>query len=218
MQSMAKELKARGNKTAVTRSICGLLGAALLFILFSLNVFKLPRDIIARWQFIAYIMCALVAIASTLNWVRAGKNSLLTGIKKFCDTTPNPEATMMRLEKTWKDGLDFNTGRIDNEYIIYLPGMTSKIIPLKNAVWVYKDVSKDFKTGVAYIHLFICFDNNEYQSIAFHNHDAINMILNYISENRPDIAVGHEKETEKLYNNKDMDGLRKYARAKRSRI
>ncbi|MCL1926453.1 MAG: hypothetical protein FWF95_04880 [Syntrophorhabdaceae bacterium] len=212
MQRMAEELKAIGKKAAVRQSIVILLIAAFTCIFFS---FDLPVFLSAHRQLIAYITCALAAISLAITWKDAEKNSLLKEIEKICKTTSNPGATMARLEETWRDGLDLKPGRIDKEYIIYLNGTILKIIPLKNVVWVYDEISDD-KYG--YVYLFVCFDNNKYQSINFFNHDAPDMILNYISENCPDIATGHETEIEKLYDNKDMDGVRKYARAKRNRI
>ena len=214
MQDMFEELKSRGNNLAITRSIAGLVGSVLIFIIFYMNIFRLPDDVLERWQTVALVMCALMFAASIINWVRFGNNSLYRGIENYCKKTPDPEATMKRLEKTWNDGLDIKKGKIDTEYIIGLLGMSSKVIPLEKAVWAYKKVTTG--SGASSIVLFVCFSDGKYKSIIFNDHGPIDMVLEYILANCPWIAVGYNKETEKLEKNKDMDGFRKYAQTQRS--
>ena len=183
--------------------------AALVFSLFH---FKLSPNISEHWRDVAYGTLGLVAIASFVNWLRAKNNSFFTGIEDFCKTTVNSEDTMRRLENTWEEGFDFKSGRIDKDYIICLLETSSKVISLENVVWVYKNVTRNMKTDATYVHLFVCFDNGKYQSAEFQNEDSVDAILKYISEDCPDIATGREKEIENLYNNKDMEGLKRYAR------
>ena len=210
---MFDELKQKGNKTAVTRSICGLIGSAGFIVIFFFNVFGLEPDAIERWKWIVVAMCTLAAIGSIMSWIRATNTSLMSGIDKFCKKTDNPTATMARLEKTWNEGLDFKSGRIDKEYIICLLGMRSKVIPLENAVWVYKHVSRN--NGAVFVNVMVSFSNSETKSCLL-NEGAVDAILSYVMKNCPDIAVGYEKELEKLHHSKDMIGLKERAHDQRA--
>ena len=209
---MFDDLKATGNKIASRRLIFGLVAVALAFILFHFNVFKLSPDAIRLWLVFTYGMFALTVVTSIVDWGRAKNNNVFKGIEKFCNATANPEETMTRLEKTWKEGFDFKMGRIDKDYIIYIPGVSSEVISIKTVVWAFK---KKIKASCVYLVLY--FEERNHRMVEFNNGIFVDTILDYISKNCPDIAIGREEEIENLYKNKDMEGLKRYARAMRKK-
>jgi len=212
---MFEDLKQIGNKTAVKRSMAGLAGACGFIILFYFNIFGLNAAAIARWRGIMLFACALVAVASIVNWVRASNTSLMRGIEKYCEKTNDPNATMARMKEVWDHGFDFGSGRMNSAYIIALLGLRSLVIPLENALWAYKKVTTG-NVGT-FTHLFVCYDKRKYQSVALDS-GAIEAITNYIFKNCPDIAVGYDKKLDKFYADADVAGFREYARAQRSAL
>ncbi|MCL2637843.1 MAG: hypothetical protein FWD48_05665 [Oscillospiraceae bacterium] len=101
--------------------------------------------------------------------------------------------------------------RFSREFIIIAVGLKIKIVPLENAVWVYK-----FKDNFLYIHFA---DGGSYKRKGYYfqniqNISTTDFIADCISLNCPDIAVGSCKETKELWKgkNKDISGLRAYAR------
>jgi hypothetical protein len=121
--------------------------------------------------------------------------------------------------------------RFGREFIIIITGLKINIIPLKNAVWVYsirKKVKKhsnkkiiflDSKNGAYYIHkynrLYIHFADGKrekYPLTSVEDIDTIDFIIGCVSLNCPEIAVGYSKEAKALWKNKDIGGLRAYAR------
>ena len=210
---MFEDLKQKGNKTASIRSICGLIGSVGLFVIIFFNVFGLEEASIERWKWIVTAVCALAAVAFIVNWQRAASASGMKGIENFCKKTTNPTATMAQLEKTYSEGYDFGSGRMDKEYIIVTFGLSSKVIPLKNAVWAYKKVTQG--NGGIFTNLFVCYDKRKYQSAQL-NAGYVDAIIKYILENCPDIAVGYEKKLDNFYAKEDVLGFREYARAQRN--
>ena len=205
----------------MTRAVCGIIAAVLIYFICFLNVFGLRSDVIVRLQPFAYMLCALMVVACVVHLVRASNTSLIKGIENFCKKTAYPDAMMARLERTWNSGLDFKAGRIDHEYIICLIGMHSKVIPLGNAVLAYKYVTR---SGHAqFVNLMVAYNDGNTQSCKFDNQGIVDTILKYILDKCADIAVepkavyglGSPTETEELFNSKDMNGLRRYARAQR---
>ena len=210
--SMFEELKQKGHKLAVRSSILGLIGIIAFVAIYIFYVSGFEPEAAERWKWIMIIMCTLSVIGPALNLRRATSVSLMENIKRFCDESVNPDATMARIEKTWGEGVDFQSGRIDNEYIICLFGMRSKVIPLENAVCAYKYISRS--NGAMLVHLRVYFSNSKMESCLL-NEGAVDTILSYIKKNCPDIATGYTKEMEKLYDNKDMSGLKELAHTQR---
>ena len=211
---MLEELKKNVNKTAISRSICGLLGAGVFSVFIFFNLFGLDAAALARWRWIALSMCALVAVASAANWVRAAGNSPAKDIEKFCKSTISPKAAMARLEKTWHEGTRFKTVRMDSEYIICIVGMRAYVIPLKDVFWAYKYLSRT--SGIEYARFEVVLQDEKRHSFKL-NHDqaVIDAIIHHITENCPSVITGYSDEMEKLYRQKDMMGLRQYALLKK---
>ena len=210
---MFEDFQQKGNKTAVMRSTCGLIGSIGFFIIFFFNVFGLEASAAESFTWPVLVLCAGAAIASVVNLIRAANVSLMNGVEKYCKNTDNPNATMERLKKVWNEGFDVGAGRIDPEYIILTLGMRSKVIPLGNALWAYKKVTRQ-QRGPVFSHLFVCYDNRKYHSASLKS-DAIDAITGYIYKNCPNVAVGYAKELDKFYSQKDVQGFGKYAVAQR---
>ena len=139
----------------------------------------------------------------------------LEGIIKFCKKADNSDAIMARLERTWKTGFDFGSGRIDNEYLIGLNKMRTKVIPLGSVVWAYM-YTASLNGGVVRVDLTVGYNTRKLDSCVLDN-AAIVRILDYITKNCPDIAVGHSKEADKFFRKRNMEALKEYARAQRSK-
>ena len=214
MQDMFEDLRQRGNKTATNRSVFGLLGSIGFFVIFFFDVFNLGEGAFERWKWVVLVMCAAAAIASTVNLVRSGNVSLMKGIEKYCNKTNDPEAMMARMKKVWETGFDHGAGKIDPEYIILILGLSSKVIPLGDALWAYKKVTQDIGRGT-YTHLFVCYDQHKYHSAAI-SAEAVEAILAYILKNCPGVAVGYDKQLDQFYSEMDTQGFREYASSQRN--
>ncbi|MCL2045251.1 MAG: hypothetical protein FWG88_02555 [Oscillospiraceae bacterium] len=149
-------------------------------------------------------------------------------IDKYCRKTKNPVETFAELEKTWKDGTKVELkipviqtpltkgGEvtqllpicIDNEYLIMLAGIKVRIIPLKNAVWVYSD--KQNKLEIFYA------QGDKYEQKKFTLKTSYNtsIVVDIINHYCPDIFAGQNNTAKNLWNNKDIAGLRELARKK----
>jgi len=138
----------------------------------------------------------------------------MKGITKFCKKADNSDVMMERLEKTWKTGFDFGSGRIDNEYLIGLNKMRSKVIPLESVVWAYKHIATQYGKIVR-VDLTVGYNTRKLGSCVLDD-TAIARVLDYIMKNCPDIAVGHNKEADKFFRKRNMEALKEYANAQRS--
>jgi hypothetical protein len=213
---MFEELKKIGITTATQRATCGLLAAGGLFAIFFFNIFGVEGNARVSFMWVTVVVCSLVTVSSIANLAMAANTNLMKGIEKYAQKSPDPHAAMVRLESTWREGLDFKSGRIDKEYIICLQGMRSIVIPLENAVWVCKRAARNYTYSTALEIMMVCFRDGKPQSCRLQG-DAISMIFSHIMENCPHIAVGHENKLEKLYQQKDLQGIREYARIQRAR-
>ena len=223
MNGIFDDLKSKGTRLAVKRSIYGLIGAFLLFVLFYLNVFGLENDGIDRFRPYILIMVALIAVASIANWIRASRNNLMHGIEKFCNGS---DVMMARMERTWNDGFDFGQGRMDSEFIISLKGFRSKVIPLEGIVFAQKRYHNIGSGGasneIVLIDFYSKYSKNPHIDFEYKEQYADNL-LGYIMANCRDIAVDFEAirnlsnttQAAKLYAGKDWDSLREYAHAQR---
>ncbi len=183
---MLEELRQRGGKFGFKRSIIGIIGAVVFFLLCQFNVLELGR-IMEIWPWFVPLICAVVVLLSIINWIKAVRSSITRDIEKFCAKTPNPDVTMDRLERTWRDGVevtagqakldqtDYKIGKMDEEYIICADSFHSEVITLHNAVWVWK---VDFKSGFG---LKICYDTGKLeQTTSFTTEKTVDNMTRYI--------------------------------------
>ena len=214
MPDMFEDLRQRGNQTAATRSIYGLIGSLGFFLIFYFDIFNLGAGAFERWKWVVLVMCAAAALASTVNLVRSKNVSLMKGIENYCAKSNDPEAMLDRMKQVWETGLDHGAGKIDAEYIILILGLSSKVIPLGDALWAYKKVTQDIGRGT-YTHLFVCYDQHQYHSAAI-SPAAVETILAYILKNCPGVAVGYSAELDRFYSEMDVQGFREYASNQRN--
>ena len=143
-------------------------------------------------------------------------NRAKKALERFCSKTPNPAATMARLEQTWRNGMDFVSGRIDNEFIITLIRGTVNIVSLQQAVWVYgAKQSMNFIPMSA--NLFVRSREGKTQCLGlsgFHG-KRLDMLLSYIFDKCPNIVVGNGADYAKLFKAKNWDELINRARYQR---
>ena len=188
--------------------------------------------ILAYLPFLPFItVCGLVIFL-----IRTIKPNAKKSVELFCSKTDNPQETFKRLEHTWEHGTVFVQNqangipteqlpfRIDKEYLIGIMGfwLNVKIIPFRNAVWVHAGKS-DKETGISdqlYIYSVKdgVYSRRKYKIKPIANVHLTEGILDYIVDNCPNIAVGKYKEAKNLWNNKDIDGLRDFAKSNRLRI
>jgi hypothetical protein len=213
---MLEELKQRGRKYGTKRSLIGIIVFLFIAALCYSNVARFGV-IPATWPWFLPGVGLLIIIAVARNWLKVSGGSITKGIEKFCQKTPNPEATMARLEQTWRDGLDLIDGRIDSEYIIFADKLASAVLPLENAVWAYKNTVS--RNGVKHLFSLIIYykDGKLEPSLVFNYAGPVDKALGYILERCPHIAVGYDKETEKLRKDRNIAGFQEYALAQRAK-
>ncbi|MCL2036483.1 MAG: hypothetical protein FWG83_03750 [Oscillospiraceae bacterium] len=211
---MFNDLQQKGVKEAKKRSICGLISASLFIALFYLNVFGLEENVLKQFQPFALIGCTLIAVASAINWYRASNGSLQKCVEKYAkNNSRNYNDMLADLERVWSEGCDFGAGRMNTEYIIIVQGFGCKIIPLKDAAWAYKAESHGRGEGIA---LTILYKGGEVKISPFGiKGAAVDAVLSYIKVNIRDIALGNNKEANKLFFAKDWQGLAEYAHSQR---
>jgi len=211
---MHEDLKQTGNSVAAKRSFGGLLGSAGFFAIVFFNLFGMDEAALGRWKWISLAMCAFFAVVVIKNWVNASKGGPIAGIEKFCKATDNPDAMLLRMEKTWQNGVRVKSTRMDKEYAICVINMKSMVIPFNDVFWAYKSVSRT--NGIEYSCLKVVFNNGKGQDYTLNSDQAlINAILNHIAENCPHIITGYSDEMGKLYSKRDMAGLKEYARIRK---
>ena len=208
---MFEGLSKKGSSVAIRRSIGGLIGVGVLWVMVFLNIPKLPPETLVRWKWGVCVIGVLVVAASIVNWVRAARSSPLKGIEEFCASADSPEAMMERLDKTWREGVQAKMVRMDEEYVICLIGIQTRVIALRDVIWTYKYVSRT--NGVEYARFELVTRDGKRQSYKL-NHDVgvIDAVVRHIAASVPDVVTGYSDEMEKLYRKKDFEGLRACAR------
>lgn len=141
-------------------------------------------------------------------------------LTRYAGTTQHPEATLERLKKTWESGEQLRDWcRMDEEYIIECingPGYAN-VIPVQEVVWAYKTVTRVDAVIKTDTRLCMRYENRKGGSISISG-KTVDYILQQFMEKHRNIAVGHNREVEKLYLEKDMMGLKEYARRQRTGI
>jgi len=122
---------------------------------------------------------------------------------------------MICLEETWRDGFDFGMGRVCSEYLIHQSLLLTTVVSLRNTAWVYK-TSDNKAHELISVNFNLISGSRMYnvQTLTF-RHDAADLMMNFLFENCPDIALGFDGQLDDLCYNQDMDGLRNYAHTQR---
>lgn len=165
-------------------------------------------------------ICGVVfTVSIVLGVIRMVSSRIDAGkkIRKFCDKTPDPVATMARLEQTWRDGLDFKYGKMDSEFIIVQVNFRTSVISLRDAVWVYGiRQSVNFIPSGTYLYVHYKEAKRRTVSLSGIRAKYLDMILTYVYSNCPHIYVGNDFAIAKIYRTKNWDELLRYAQMQRS--
>lgn len=204
-----------------------LISGATLFIIFFFDLFHFAAELAkgssvtpAAMKLYGELFSAaivLIALAAPLRKIREDPEKVFEkSLRRYADTTQDPETTLERLRKTWESGEQLRDWcRMDEEYIIdCINGPCyANVIPVQEVVWAYKVVSRVVvvKTDTS---LMVRFANLKGGSISI-SEKTVDYILQQFMERHHDIVVGHNRKVEKLYWKKDMAGLREYARQQR---
>jgi len=190
------DLKEKGNKTAKKMYklafVCAVLVLLIAFILTS------GEDGFSEtWLYAGVGIFVWLILMSIINWRKAKSGNCVKKVEKYCAQTPNPEATMARLEQTWRDGGNIGIGKIDPAYIIAVRDYNVKIISLEGVTGVGKhDGMTTFQGGGArgnirtYSVVFMYKDGKSKSLNLDMNANAADLIINYISQNCPEIVIG----------------------------
>lgn len=144
----------------------------------------------------------------------------IKSLRRYANTTQNPEATLERLKTTWESGERLRDWcRMDEQYIIACingPGYAN-VIPLQEVVWAYKTVTRVNAVIKTDASLMVRYANQKGGDISI-SEKTVDYILQQFMEKHRDIVVGHNREVEKSYLKKDLVGLREYVRQQRAGI
>lgn len=218
----------RNNKRIIIMAVLLFLFGAVLFIISFFNLFGFvnllvegsnvkPEDM----RLYGVIFCIFtMAISLAILWRKIKENPekvFVKSLARYADTTQNPDATLERLKKTWETGEQLRDWcRMDSEYIIDCMNgpCYANVIPVQEVVWAYKTVTRVDVVIKGNTTLNVRYANHKGGSISI-SEKTVDYILQRFMEKYRDIAVGHNREVEKLYLNKDMVGLKEYARQQR---
>lgn len=203
--------------------------AAALFIVFFFELFPLADEMAkgssvtpADMKLYGVIFSVSILMLTLTALVRKIKEDpekvFAKSLRRYADTTQNPEATLKRLRETWESGEQLRDWcRMDEEYIIECINgpYYANVIPVREVVWAYKTVTRLNAAVKTDTRLMVRYANQKGGSVPISENIA-DYILQQFMEKHRDIVVGHSREVEKLYLKKDMAGLREYARQQRS--
>jgi hypothetical protein len=224
MQGMKNDLKAKKEPKKI-KHIVFLIITAIPIAVFTLWYVLNEEHENNFYTYAMLVILGIVVIGKLVDKIFS--SSPYKDIKKYCENTADPAATMAQLEKTWNEGFNFGEGRMDKNFIISIRNQTGRIIELEKAVWAY--IGQNIVTGKEDTLVTLNYYEKEERqkkpkeidiSVIFDmfvnlKPESIDAIFNYIKENRPDIVIGYSEEAERLYNDGDMEGLKELARKQR---
>lgn len=221
----------KSNKKMRMLMVFTLFFAAVLFIIFFFELVPLA-DELAKGSSVTpadmklygeiFSICILILTLGAL--VRKIKEDpekvFIKSLRRYANTTQNPEAALGRLKKTWESGEQLRDWcRMDEEYIIVCINgpCYANVIPVREVVWAYKTVTRVNAVIKTDTSLMVRYANQKGGNISI-SEKTVDYILQQFMEKHPDIVVGHNREVEKLYLKKDMAGLKEYALQQRAGI
>ncbi|MCD7990534.1 MAG: hypothetical protein LUK37_01570 [Clostridia bacterium] len=221
----------KSNKKMRMLMVFTLFFAAVLFIIFFFELVPLADELAkgssmtpADMKLYGEIFSICILILTLGALVRKIKEDpekvFIKSLRRYANTTQNPEAALGRLKKTWESGEQLRDWcRMDEEYIIVCINgpCYANVIPVREVVWAYKTVTRVNAVIKTDTSLMVRYANQKGGSISI-SEQTVDYILQQFMEKHPDIVVGHNREVEKLYLKKDMAGLKEYARQQRAGI
>lgn len=220
--------KKNNKKLVMLMALISAIGAAL-FIIFFFDLFHFA-DALAKGSAVTpgnmklygeiFSICILLlTLPALVRKIREDPEKVFVkSLRRYANTTQNPEAALERLRKTWESGeLLRDWCRMDEEYIIECINgpCYANVIPVQEVVWAYKTVTRVNGVIKTDTRLMVRYANHNGGSISI-SENTVDYILQQFMEKHRDIVVGHNREVEKLYLKKDMAGLKEYARQQRA--
>lgn len=218
----------KSNKKIVMLMVLMLLFGAALLIIFFFDLFPLADELAkgssitpTAMKLYGEIFSVFTLILALTVMVRKIKEDpekvFVKSLRRYANTTQNPEATLERLKKTWENGEQLRDWcRMDEEYIIECINgpCYANVIPVQEVVWAYKTVTRVDAVIKTDTRLMMRYANHKGGDISI-SENTVDYILQQFMEKHRDIVVGHNQEVEKLYLKKDMVGLKEYAHQQR---
>lgn len=221
----------RSNKKMIMLIILTLTIGAALFIVFCFDLFDFAQ-LLAKGSSITSegmklygeifsISILVLSFAALYRKIKEDPEKIFVkSLRRYANTTQNPEATLERLKTTWESGERLRDWcRMDEQYIIACingPGYAN-VIPLQEVVWAYKTVTRVNAVIKTDASLMVRYANQKGGDISI-SEKTVDYILQQFMEKHRDIVVGHNREVEKSYLKKDLVGLREYVRQQRAGI
>lgn len=218
----------RSNKKMIMLIILTLTIGAALFIVFCFDLFDFAQ-LLAKGSSITSegmklygeifsISILVLSFAALYRKIKEDPEKIFVkSLRRYANTTQNPDAAVERLKKTWESGEQLRDWcRMDEKYIIECINgpCYANVIPIQEVVWVHKTVTRlnaVIKTNTS---LIVHYANHKGGSISI-NETTADYILQQFMEMHREIVVGYNREVEKLYLKGDMAGLKEYARQQR---
>lgn len=217
---MYEDLNKKNMKIVVLSLCLFVLAAAMLsiiyFDLFGFVDFISDKDFTPeKVRLYGGIFFAVIGVAGIIGLLRALASTPMKSLEKYAKKTGHPEATLERLKESWRNGYAIRKWcHMDDAYIItFINGTYANVVLIEDVVWAYKTVTRMnfIKTGAT---LFLRYANQKSASITV-SEAVIDILLQQLMEKHRDIVVGHNREVETLYRQKDLAGLKEYARQQR---
>ena len=218
----------RNNKKMIMLIILTFTIGAALFIVFCFDLFDFAQ-LLAKGSSITSegmklygeifsISILVLSFAALYRKIKEDPEKIFVkSLRRYANTTQNPDAAVERLKKTWESGEQLRDWcRMDEKYIIECINgpCYANVIPIQEVVWVHKTVTRlnaVIKTNTS---LIVHYANHKGGSISI-NETTVDYILQQFMEKHREIVVGYNREVEKLYLKGDMAGLKEYARQQR---
>lgn len=221
----------KNNKKMIMLMVSTSVLGAALFIIFFFDLFHIADELVKGSSITPAVMklygeifsgtILILTITALFRKIKEDPEKVFAkSLKRYANTTQNPEVTLASLKKTWESGEQLRDWcRMDEEYIIACINgpCYANVIPVQEVVWAYKSVTRVNAVIKTDTSLMVRYANHKGGSISI-SEKAVDYILQQFMERHRDIVVGHNQEVEKLYLKKDMMGLREYARRQRTGI
>ena len=221
----------KNNKKMIILMVSTLVFGAAMFVIFIFDLFHIADELVtgssitpAAMKLYGEIFSAAILILTITALLRKIKEDpekvFVKSLRRYANTTQNPELTLASLKKTWESGEQLRDWcRMDEEYIIACINgpCYANVIPVQEVVWAYKSVTRVNAVIKTDTSLMVRYANHKGGSISI-TEKAVDYILQQFLEKHRDIVVGHNQEVEKRYLKNDMAGLSEYARRQRTGI
>lgn len=219
----------RNNKKMIMLMILTLAIGAALFIIFCLDLFSFAQllvkgssitseDMKLYGEIFSAIILILSSAALCCKIKEDPEKIFVKSLRRYANTTQQPDATVERLKKTWESGEQLRDWcRMDEKYIIECINgpCYANVIPIQEVVWAHKTVTQVNAVIKTNTSLILHYANHKGGTISI-SETAVDYILQQFMEKHREIVVGYNREVEKLYLKGDMAGLKEYARQQRT--